>query len=103
MSEKKKDSGVDGREIIGVGALCLGGFWYKYGYGIQVWLHENLVEVVLMGAALLTVCGYLVVRRFQKKNEEEIQRIRKLARARPPGKSPDLYYQRRRDRELDHE
>ena len=103
MSEKKNDGGVDGREIFGIGALCLGAFWYKYGFAIQVWIHENLVEVVLVGSAVLTLCGYLIVRRFQKKNEEDIQRIRRLAQAKPPGKSRDSYYQRRHDREFDHE
>jgi hypothetical protein len=103
MSENKKDAGLDGREILGIGALCLGAFWYKYGHSIEVWFHENLVEVVFIGAAALTLCGYIMMRRFQKKNEEEISRIRRLNQARPPGKSRDSYYQRRDGRDFDHE
>ncbi len=107
MSENKKDTGVDGREIFGIGALCIGAFWYKYGFAIQVWFHENLVKVVLSGAAVLTLCGYIIVRRTNRKNEEEIQRMKRLSKARPANKSPDHYYQRRprsdRHQERDHE
>lgn len=103
MSEKDKKSEIDGREIIGIGGLGLCAFWYKYGFKIQIWFHEHLAQIVLGGVAVLTVCGYIIVRRFQKKNEEDIARMRRLSQARPSVPRHEVYYQRRRSRDRDHE
>ena len=95
MSEKKQSSEIDGREILLLIAVGGGAFWYKYGYRIQMWVHENMVTVVLSAMALLTLLGYLLVRRFQKKHEEQINRMTRLREARAREKSPSQYYQRR--------
>lgn len=104
MNESKnKNLELQGWEAPLAVAAIFGGFWYKYGFAIQVWVHQNMVGIVLTGAALFMLLGYILVWRFRKKNEENIARMRRLAQAKPPTKSPDSYYQRRRDREFDHE
>lgn len=94
MTDKKQDSGLDGREIpllilIGGGAL-----WYKYGFKVQVWFHENLIEIALVAIGLLILGGYLLVRKFNKKNEAEIARIKKLASAKGKNREASQYYRR---------
>lgn len=82
-------------------AAIFGGFWYKHGYQIEVWVHEHMVRIVLSAMLFLVALGYFVVWRFKRKNAEEIKRMRKLAEARP--KSPTQYYQRRLKKDFDHE
>ena len=102
MKDKKQDSGLDGREIPLLIMLIGGASWYKYGGLVQIWFHLHLVEVVLGAAGVLTICGYIVLRRYLKKNEEQIARMKRLRDAKAPAHSPDRYYQRRAS-EFDHE
>ena len=99
----KQNPGLDGREIPAICLLLTCAFWYQYGHNIQIWLHENMVEVVLIGIFILMVCGYIIVRRFQKKNEEDINRMKRLSQAKPQAKSPERYFERRPKRDFDHE
>ena len=101
MTDKKQDSGLDGREIpllilIGGGAL-----WYKYGFKVQIWFHENLIEIALVAIGVLILGGYLLVRKFNKKNEAEIARIKKLNSAKGKNREASQYYRRDSNKGVD--
>ncbi len=94
MKDKKQDSGFDGREIPLLILLIGGGLWYKYGFKVQVWFHENLIEIALGAIGLLILGGFLLVRKFNKKNEAEIARIKKLNSAKGRNLETSQYYRR---------
>ncbi len=94
MKDKKQDSGLDGREIPLLILLGGGALWYKYGFKVQVWFHENLIEIAVVVIGLLILGGYLLVRKSNKKNEAEILRIKKLNGAKGTNNAAAAYYRR---------
>ncbi len=94
MKDKKQDSGLDGREIPLLILLVGGAFWYKYGARVQFWFHENLIQIALVVIGLLILGGYLLLRRYNKKNEDKIERIKKLKNAKGTGDPAQAYYRR---------
>ncbi len=101
MKDKKQDSGLDGREIPLLILIGCGALWYKYGFKVQVWFHENLIELALVAIGLLILGGYLLVRKFNKKNEAEIARIKKLNGAKGMNREALEYYRRNSNKGVD--
>ncbi len=94
MNDKKQDLELGPHASVLLIAICGGAFWSKYGFALQVWFHNHLVEVVASSMALATLFGYFLVRRLTKKNAAEIERLKALTAAKAPSQSPNHYYQR---------
>lgn len=103
MNEKKKSPEFDGREIPLLLILVGGGVWYRYGYTAQVWFHDNLIKIALVGIGGLALGGFLLVRKFTKKNEADISRIKKLHDVKGAAQAPERYYERESFKAARHE
>jgi len=100
MSNEKQDFKLAGWEAPLVVILIGGGIWTQYGLAIENWFFSHLGRIVFCGSGFLALCGYMIYRRLRKKNEEEINRLRRLSQVRPPQSPVDHYYRRPDDRNL---
>jgi hypothetical protein len=100
MSNEKQELKLAGWEAPLVAILIGGGIWTKYGQTIENWFFNNLGRIVFCGCGLLALCGYIIYYRIRKKNEEEINRLRRLSKVRPPERPVGSYYRRPNDQDL---
>lgn len=94
-----QNSNLNGTELPLALTLVGGGLCYTYGNDIKLWFHENVVYVALGVMGILAICGYLIVRRIQKKNEQEIARMRRLQDVKAPSRPMHQYYRRKNEQE----
>ena len=94
MNDKKQNSELELRDGLLILMLVGCAVWYKYRYAIEVWFYLNLVDLVMISIAVLVLCGFVVHRRFAKKHQESIDRMRRLQKAKAPSKSAHSYYSR---------
>lgn len=101
-NNNNQNSGLDGREVPAVIFLVGGATWYKYGHNIQVWFFENMITIAFSAVGLLALLGYFLYMRMKKKDEEEINRMQRLANAKAPTRHVGSYYERKsKDRDLE--
>jgi hypothetical protein len=92
QNDNGQNSGMDGRELPLIGVLLGGAWWYKYGHAVQVWFHENLIELAIYSAIAITLIGYFVIWRMKKNSKKELKRFEVLANVKPGGRSVESYY-----------
>lgn len=97
MSNERQELKLAGWEIPLVTVMIGGGIWNKYGQAMENWFFNHLGLLVFGGAGLLALLGYIAYYRLKKKDEQEINRLKRLAKVGPPKRSIESYYQHPRD------
>ena len=95
QNNQNNNGGMDGRELPFVIMLLLGAGIYKYGTAIEWWFNNNMIEIVIVGVLVVSLCGYIIVRRMTKKEPEEMKRMSTLSQVKAKNLPVESYYNRR--------
>ena len=73
------NSQLNGNEIPFIVVLVGAAVVWKYHREMEAWFNDNLIMIVLSGAALLVALGYFAVMRMEKNGREKYERMRNVS------------------------
>ncbi len=96
---QNQNSGYDtgSRDLLLVVSIVICSVFYKYRFAIEYWFHKNLIELVLGSIFLVTLLGYISVKRMKEKNREQIERMERLRYSQAPRRPMQSFYKKSQD------